>query len=385
MIDPIRNFAKVQLTVGYAAGATEVVLEAGHGARLPAPATEGAFNLVWWNTSDYSDPADDPLKEIVRCTARSTDTLTITRAQEGTSDNAHNESGKTYKMVLSMTKKSGDEIRRLDSASYLKAYQQSTPDLTLLVAKGNVYFGATLVEFAGGNSPSFTAPSSDPRIDILSLNDSGTLTRTAGTEDASPTAPDVPAGNIPICSVYNRVGQTEILDEDDSSEGYIYKDLRGFIFQQPEMDWEGFTATDNLRHSNDAEKTTTSLTYVKLKECLLSEDIDACRIKFDLRGEDAWNKGLAKIYKNGVAIGTERESGTWSTFSEDFTDFEAGDLIQIYANRDGGGDSNIARVQNFRFYWDNSFAVKRIENLELIEPLRTTKHRATDTITNQDP
>jgi hypothetical protein len=119
-----------------------------------------------------------------------------------------------------------DEAR---GSSYLLPYQQDTPDLTLKVNPANVYFGTTLVEFAGGNSPSFTAPAEDPRIDILSLNSSGTLIRTAGAEAGSPTAPAVPAGNIPICSVYNRVGQTEILDEDDSSEGYILKDLRGFI------------------------------------------------------------------------------------------------------------------------------------------------------------
>ena len=115
------------------------------------------------------------------------------------------------------------------ASSYLFAFEQSTPDLTLKVSPGQIYFGSTLVEFAGGNSPSFTAPTTHPRIDILSINSSGTLVRTAGDEDASPTAPAVPAGNLPIAQIFNRVGQTSIKDEDDSSNGYIEKDLRPFI------------------------------------------------------------------------------------------------------------------------------------------------------------
>ncbi|MFH0989892.1 MAG: hypothetical protein V1799_07745 [bacterium] len=110
LLDPVKNFAKVTVSTGYDAAATSIVLSSGHGASLPAPATEGAFNLVWWNSSDYADPSDDPNKEIVRCTARSTDTLTITRAQEGTSASTKNTSAKTYRMILAPTKKMIDDI-----------------------------------------------------------------------------------------------------------------------------------------------------------------------------------------------------------------------------------------------------------------------------------
>ena len=109
-LDPVKNFAKVEVSTGYDAAATSIVLTAGGGAKLPDPATDGAFNLVWWNDTDYKDPADDSNKEIVRCTARSTDTLTVTRAQEGTTATVKNVAGKTYKMVLAMTKKMKDDI-----------------------------------------------------------------------------------------------------------------------------------------------------------------------------------------------------------------------------------------------------------------------------------
>lgn len=105
MTDPVKNFAKVEVSTGYDAAALSVVLDAGDGAKLPAPAADGAFNLVWWNSTDYPDPSDDPNKEIVRCTARSTDTLTVTRAQESTGASTKNTGGKTYKMILAPTAK----------------------------------------------------------------------------------------------------------------------------------------------------------------------------------------------------------------------------------------------------------------------------------------
>ncbi len=108
--DPVTNFAKVTLSTGYDAAALSVVLSGGDGAKLPDPSASGAFNLVWWNSTDYADPSDDPSVEIVRCTARTTDTLTITRAQESTGAVTHNTGGKTYKMILSITKKMIDDI-----------------------------------------------------------------------------------------------------------------------------------------------------------------------------------------------------------------------------------------------------------------------------------
>ena len=109
-MDPVKNFARVIASQGYDNAATAITLVGGQGALLPAPASVGAFNLVWWNATDYGDATEDPLKEIVRCTARSTDVITISRAQEGTSAVAHNTSGKTYKFELVWTEKLYNDI-----------------------------------------------------------------------------------------------------------------------------------------------------------------------------------------------------------------------------------------------------------------------------------
>jgi len=114
-------------------------------------------------------------------------------------------------------------------AAFLLAHEQSTPDLTLKVEAGVCYVGATRVIFAGGNSPSFTAPAANPRIDLLTIDSAGTLARTAGTEAASPSVPAYPSDKLVIAEVYNRVGQTTVRDSDQGSNGYIKQDVRPFL------------------------------------------------------------------------------------------------------------------------------------------------------------
>lgn len=110
-LDPTRNFAFAALTAGYAGGVLSISVSAGLGALFPDPSTEGAFNVIWYNTTDYTNPTSDPFHEIVRVTARSTDTFTIVRAQEGTSDNNHNIALKSYGISLDVTGKMITDIQ----------------------------------------------------------------------------------------------------------------------------------------------------------------------------------------------------------------------------------------------------------------------------------
>ncbi len=112
--DPVKNFSKVNVNGLYDSTAEVIQLALGEGNKLPDPATEGQYNLVWWNATDYSDPSDDPYKEIVRVTAKSGDQITILRGQEGTTAQNHNLSGKTYKMMLTLTKKTYDDLQTIE-------------------------------------------------------------------------------------------------------------------------------------------------------------------------------------------------------------------------------------------------------------------------------
>jgi len=112
-MDLFKNFAKVTVSTGYDAAATSIVLSGGHGAKLPA----APFNATYWNSTDFADPTDDPNVEIVRVTAISTDTLTVTRGQEGITASTKNTASKTYRMIAGLTAKTLNE----DSMSAIQA------------------------------------------------------------------------------------------------------------------------------------------------------------------------------------------------------------------------------------------------------------------------
>ncbi len=105
----------------------------------------------------------------------------------------------------------------------LRARAQATPDLTLHVERGFVP-GATLQEFAGGESPGFTAVSMPPysanvRWDLLYLWMAPlSLQIVEGAEVGSETAPDdvpkpaCPAGSYPLAYVWRYSAQTALTE-----------------------------------------------------------------------------------------------------------------------------------------------------------------------------
>lgn len=96
----LKNLVKVTVSTGYDAAATSIVLQSGDGAKCPSI----PFSMVWWNSTDYPDPTDDPNVEYVLVTARTSDTLTIVRGRiEGTAASTKNTGGKTYKMAHVLT------------------------------------------------------------------------------------------------------------------------------------------------------------------------------------------------------------------------------------------------------------------------------------------
>ena len=97
---------------------------------------------------------------------------------------------------------------------------------------------------------------------------------------------------------------------------------------------ETFTlvASDNARTTASAESATiTGTTPTKVKEILLNDVSGTVRIKFYLRMINGAGPAIARVYKNGVAIGAEITENKTS-FVEKSTDlgFTSGDLIQVY-------------------------------------------------------
>ncbi len=140
-IDKSSNFAKTTIT-GIASGATEVVLDDATNFLDPA---SGEYNCVIWEISNYGNPADDPNKEIVRATALSGSTLTITRAQEGTIASNHNTGGETYAIANVLTKKMIDDIEtEIDAKANLISPSFTTPNIGSATGSSLALEGTTL-------------------------------------------------------------------------------------------------------------------------------------------------------------------------------------------------------------------------------------------------
>src|SRR5665213_429754 len=103
--------------------------------------------------------------------------------------------------------------------------------MQLYVEDGTYYINGTRYLFTGGSTPTVTAPASHPRIDVLTIDTSGTLAWTTGTEASSPVAPAYPSQKVAICELWNVVGETALYDQENqqSGQGYISNDVRPFI------------------------------------------------------------------------------------------------------------------------------------------------------------
>jgi hypothetical protein len=92
-------------------------------------------------------------------------------------------------------------------------------------------------------------------------------------------------------------------------------------------------ASDTVRALNDAAKTTNVTAYTKKKEMLLNDALpDYFRTRFQLHVGSTGDTGYGRVYKNNVAVGTERSnnSTTYIEYTEDFNNWAANDLYQIY-------------------------------------------------------
>lgn len=100
----------------------------------------------------------------------------------------------------------------------------------------HIYNGNQPLAVDAQAAPTITAPTTNPRIDILGINSAGTLAWTTGTEASSPTAPwsTFDSDEIPIALVYMKTTMTSVLDyedkDTDTNQGYIYADVRPFVF-----------------------------------------------------------------------------------------------------------------------------------------------------------
>jgi hypothetical protein len=124
---------------------------------------------------------------------------------------------------------------------------------------------------------------------------------------------------------------------------------------EPQPHWVPKIASNNLRNSHDAVISDNSAVYKEIKTITFPNGLSGVqRIKFDMANENNINRVYAKIYRNGVALGTEQStiSSAYQTKSEDITqDWEPGDTCEVWINTDISAD--LCFIRNFRIYYDD--------------------------------
>lgn len=130
-MDAVTNFAygSVLTAPSPATSGTTLVLQSGEGARFPDPSTDGEFNIVVWATGEQPNSTN---AEIVKVTARTSDTLTIVRQQEDT----------TARTIVA-----GDEVALVPT----KKFRDQIDDWFKFTQSSGVSSGCTITDdLAGG-------------------------------------------------------------------------------------------------------------------------------------------------------------------------------------------------------------------------------------------
>jgi len=141
-------------------------------------------------------------------------------------------------------------------------------------------------------------------------------------------------------------------------EGAKVGDMTRAVYDSDDDNWIELAevgVSDSILGSSDVEASSSSSTYVKLKELTLTmgnavKGNITLRIKFDLKGSvDNVQYVYGYIYRNDSPVGAEQSNveTTYSTKSQDIDGWNNNDRIQLYVKRAG---TETGYYQNFRVY-----------------------------------
>lgn len=114
-----------------------------------------------------------------------------------------------------------------------------------------------------------------------------------------------------------------------------------------------FIASDNAistSSSANTEKTTNQSSYTKVKEIAILVP-GTYIVSFDMKEEASDANAFGRLYKNGIAIGIERQSNSSSylTYTESVT-LSSGDLLQLYIKTANVSRTCYVKNLNLKFY-----------------------------------
>lgn len=206
----------------------------------------------------------------------------------------------------------GDTFKRaLLQLGTLKVKAQDTPNLTVKISAGGFWYytntGATFIEYAGGNSSAITAPGTNSKFVIISINSSGSIVNIDGTSGVSPVLPAIVKGRFPLAAVHINFTDTSI------TEDMIF-DLRP-VFEMSVRDH-----SDLLALTATGSHPATAVSFAPGGSGLVSTDVNAAIVELKVLFDDLYvhagnngTSGTSGLTGTSGTSGTRGTSGTSGT------------------------------------------------------------------------
>ncbi|MFA6240991.1 MAG: hypothetical protein WC655_08685 [Candidatus Hydrogenedentales bacterium] len=132
--------------------------------------------------------------------------------------------------LLSLAWGGGDGVIRKATSGDLAVAETTPPSLAVQVSPGYAFIARYPFRLdLPYNLPAVAPPATHPRIDLVVARlETWDVTILAGTEAASPVAPNVAVNCLALARLYLRPGMTAIKSTDDGVNGYVV-DVRTFL------------------------------------------------------------------------------------------------------------------------------------------------------------
>jgi hypothetical protein len=177
-----QNNAKTTINMVGNLGAGVTTLVVTNGAIFPV---SGDFMLTLWDKVTYPDPGDDAGMEIVRATARTGNSITIVRGQEGTADVLHSNGENVELLItaLSFTETLDQNVKTTDGPTHTGLTLTTTsPVYTGTARPQRSFFVGAAGMWPSGTSGCSTITRTETatnKVNYYSLSFSGTATNYA--------------------------------------------------------------------------------------------------------------------------------------------------------------------------------------------------------------
>ncbi len=192
------------------------------------------------------------------------------------------------------------------SVNHFDAHEASTPDMTVLITAGKIKNGLDNISLSAQVSGTITAPSVNPRIDRVVIdNYDGLISIITGAEAASPVAPLIIPGKTVIAQILLQTSTTAITNDLITDERTNHIDVVGNLFS-----FEQFGAKGDAIQVEDGAITSGATTFTSATAGFASADVGKSIAVFNAGASTASLHTTIASYTNSTTVELTDAAGT---------------------------------------------------------------------------